>query len=274
MHEINQQHYDQITNPWQFILGDNFHWGYFSTQGESLEEATNNLIDEMSGLGTIDAATSVLDIGCGIGTPARYLHRKYGCQVKGLSNSAAGVKKANAISEEEGLQAKVSFVKKDALSNGFPDGSFDVAWLMEMSHLIEDKQALIQECYRSLKKGGTCLLCDLTLIKPLTAKEIFTMSQELRLLENSFGKASLITLDQYQELFLKAGFAEVQLVDISQEVIPTLEAWRQNLVENKPKILESFSAGDFDNFVKSCDILEDLYQGSRWGYGIVVAKKN
>lgn len=273
MHEKNAEHYNQITTPWQFILGDNFHWGYFTEENQTLEKATDNLIDKTASYGNLNAETLLLDIGCGIGTPARYLHSKFGCKVNGLSNSSNGVKEANDRSKKAGVQEKVSFFVRDALDNGFETGKFDVAWLMEMSHLIEDKQALVNETYRSIKKGGTTLLCDLTLINPLSAKEIFKMADDLRLLERSFGKASLYTLAQYEELFKKAGYKDVKTVDVSREVIPTLEAWRQNLRDNEGRIRETFSDKEYDGFLQSCHILEKLYVNSRWGYGVVVGKK-
>ena len=44
---MNQRHYDYIADAWQYLLGDNFHWGYFDPPSQTLESATEALIDQM-----------------------------------------------------------------------------------------------------------------------------------------------------------------------------------------------------------------------------------
>jgi 27-O-demethylrifamycin SV methyltransferase len=273
MHEANANHYNNITNPWQFILGDNFHWGLFNNENESLEYATDNLIDEMASYASFNQSTKLLDIGCGIGTPSIYLHKKFGCKISGLSNSEEGVNKANKRVQDLNLGSKVSFYIRDALDNKFSDDSFDICWLMEMSHLIDDKKSLINETYRSLRTGGKTLLCDLITINELESSEIYAMKDDLRLLERSFGHASLRTLEFYSDLFTEAGYVDVKTIDISKNVIPTLSYWKENLRNNENLIRESFSNLEYDEFLKSCDILENLYTNNRWGYGIIIGSK-
>jgi cyclopropane fatty-acyl-phospholipid synthase-like methyltransferase len=64
-------HYDRITSAWRYLLGEDFHFGYFRAQDESLEAATDNLTSLMAESGSIGPDMSVLDVGCGIGNPPR-----------------------------------------------------------------------------------------------------------------------------------------------------------------------------------------------------------
>lgn len=50
-----------------------------------------------------------MDIGCGIGGSSRYLARKYGCSVKGITLSPKQAQRAGEISAKAGLADKVSF---------------------------------------------------------------------------------------------------------------------------------------------------------------------
>jgi len=269
----NSQHYDYITTPWEFLLGKNFHWGYFRSENDSLEKATDLLIDKMFEKVTIDSSKKLLDVGCGIGNPAAYLHRKFGCTVDGISNSTNGVNTANEMAKSENISQKVKFHLRDATDNQFPDNSFDVVWIMEMSHLIDDKQKLIDEAFRVLKPGGEMVLCDLTFNKYPSAKEIFSWQDSLKILEKVFGKARLDTLDYYEKLLKTSGFSKIEKEDVSKNVIPTIKYWNENLAKNRTEIDKSFVEEDVFNFAHSCEFLDKVYNSGVWGYGIISGKK-
>ena len=77
-------HYDKINRAWKHIFGDDFHYGYFRSKDESLEIATENLSALMAEKGEIGRDMSVLDVGCGIGSPACLLAARFGCRVTGI----------------------------------------------------------------------------------------------------------------------------------------------------------------------------------------------
>lgn len=49
----------------------------------------------------------VLDVGCGLGGSSRYLSRKYGAHVEGITISEWQVERATALTAAEGLSDKV-----------------------------------------------------------------------------------------------------------------------------------------------------------------------
>ncbi|MBI5542145.1 MAG: class I SAM-dependent methyltransferase [Bacteroidia bacterium] len=269
----NSQHYDYITTPWEFLLGKNFHWGYFRPETDTLEKATDLLIDKMYEKINLDGTKKLLDVGCGIGNPAAYLHKKFNCTVDGISNSKNGISAANKMAQSENISQKVKFHFRDAIDNQFSENSFDVVWIMEMSHLIDDKQKLINEAFRVLKPGGQMVLCDLTFNKYPTAKEIFEWQNSLKILEKVFGKARLDTLEFYEELLKTSGFNKIEKEDISKNVIPTIRYWKENLEKNGAEVNKSFVKEDIFNFSHSCDFLEKVYYSGVWGYGIISGKK-
>jgi len=271
--ETNERFYDYIADAWQYLLGQNFHWGYFGTDGESLDSATDNLIDMLVDRFDFSETTRVLDVGCGIGGPARYLANRHKFQLTGFSTSQEGIERARQATEEAGFSDRLSFEVRDALDNKFPSESFDSVMLLEMSHLIRDKPKLLFESTRTLKVGGVVSLCDLTLRRRLSAKEIVAYHPEIQILERCFGKARLETLDYYQGVFKNCGLEEIQQTDISEEVIPTIGHWRDNAQENRKTLLQHVQDKDVDDFIRSCDILEKLYRNGAWGYGLISGKK-
>ena len=263
----NRTHYDTVTDAWTYILGDNLHYGYFEPPELDLKSATDKLIDRLSSMSTIDANTSILDVGCGVGNPAFYLHRRFGCTVTGISTSPRGVEIARKRSEQNRVAESVQFRVADALDNGLPDNTFDIAWVMESSHLMRDKQRLFAECFRVLKKDGCLVLCDLILIEELGIAEIFKYREQLAVLERSFGKAKMETLGFYERELSEQGFKDVEVVDISAKVTRTLTEWKENTVSNKNEILRFLDQEAIDDFLRSCDILSDFFESRVLGYG-------
>ncbi|HMO15179.1 MAG TPA: methyltransferase domain-containing protein [Pirellulaceae bacterium] len=271
--EKNSQHYDGVVDSWQVIMGNSFHWGYFSHPETSLDEATDALIDLLASLVDWSPNTRVLDIGCGIGEPATYLHKKFGCHVVGISNSPNGINRAKERTHEAGLNGYLEFHVRDALANDFPDDTFDVAWLMEMSHLIQDKLGLINEAIRSVKPGGQIALCDLMFNRRPQPREVFSRLEDHKLLKRVFGEAQIEPLKTYEDLFNKVGLRDVRSLNISAEVRPTLRYWKENAASLMASSVDEGCRNSAQEFMRSCDVLEDMYASGIWGYGCIAARK-
>ena len=55
----------------------------------------------------------VLDVGCGVGGPAREIVKFTGCHVTGLNNNDYQIDRATKYAEKEGLSHLLKFVKGD-----------------------------------------------------------------------------------------------------------------------------------------------------------------
>jgi sterol 24-C-methyltransferase len=55
----------------------------------------------------------VLDVGCGVGGPAREIVKFAGVNVVGLNNNDYQIERATAYAEKEGLSDKLKFTKGD-----------------------------------------------------------------------------------------------------------------------------------------------------------------
>ena len=84
---------------------------------------------ELAGAAGLKAADKVLDLGCGIGGPARYLATMFGCSVTGVDLSPSFVEAAEYLTARCGLADRVAFKVGDALHLPFDDGAFDAVFL-------------------------------------------------------------------------------------------------------------------------------------------------
>jgi SAM-dependent methyltransferase len=102
----------------------------------------------------------VLDIGCGIGGPSRYLATTFGCRVAGLDLTPAFCRVATMLAQRTGLADKVEYREGDALAMPFADHSFDVIWSQNVAMNIVDRDRLYAEIHRVLVPGGRYAFSD------------------------------------------------------------------------------------------------------------------
>lgn len=108
----------------------------------------------------ITEGTEVLDIGSGIGGPARLFAHHFGARVVGVDVTPEFVRTSTSLTERTGLTESVAFVEASGLSLPFADDEFDVATLIHVGMNIPDKPALFTEVSRVLKPGGTFAVFD------------------------------------------------------------------------------------------------------------------
>src|SRR5215469_3459934 len=76
---------------------------------------------ELARLADIAAGMRVLDVGSGIGGPARFLAATYGCHVTGVDLSESFVEAARYLTERSGQSDRVLFKAASALGLPFDD---------------------------------------------------------------------------------------------------------------------------------------------------------
>jgi MPBQ/MSBQ methyltransferase len=96
----------------------------------------------------------VLDLGSGLGGPARTLATEFGCRVTGLDLTAEFVRAAEMLTGRVGLADQITFQQGNALELPFAAASFDVVWQEQFAMHIEDKERLYREVHRVLRPGG------------------------------------------------------------------------------------------------------------------------
>jgi SAM-dependent methyltransferase len=116
---------------------------------------------ELAGAARIESCSRVLDLGCGIGGPARYLAANFGCKLDGVDLSPGFIDAAIYLTARCGLSDRVTFRVGDALHLPFEGAAFDTVFLQHVVMNIEDRSALYAEVRRVLTQGGRFATYDL-----------------------------------------------------------------------------------------------------------------
>lgn len=127
----------------------------FHVRGPAATEELIALLDPAPG-------AHVLDIGAGLGGPARRLARARGVRVTGIDLSADYVAAGSALNRRVGLDDRVRLVTQDATDlTRFDEASFDAAWTIHAAMNIADKTALYRGIARVLRPGARFVIYDI-----------------------------------------------------------------------------------------------------------------
>lgn len=102
----------------------------------------------------------VIDLGCGIGGPARAIAHHFGCKVTGVDLTEEFCAVARTLTERTGLQDRVEIYHGSVLDLPFEDGTFDVVWMQHVALNIPDKAGLYREAGRVLRPKGKAALYE------------------------------------------------------------------------------------------------------------------
>jgi SAM-dependent methyltransferase len=100
----------------------------------------------------------VLDVGGGLGGPARTLAAEFGCEVTVVDLTESYVEAARTLTARLGLQDRVRHDVGDALALPYETAAFDVVWTQNSGMNIADKERLYRGFRRVLRPGGLLAL--------------------------------------------------------------------------------------------------------------------
>ncbi|MDX2203537.1 MAG: class I SAM-dependent methyltransferase [Hyphomicrobiaceae bacterium] len=148
----------------------------------------------------------ILDVGSGMGGPARAFAVGAGVHVTGIDLTPEFVDVAQTLSERTGLADRTAFRQGSALDLPIPDAAFDGAYMIHVGMNIDDKEGLFRQVRRVLRPGATFAVYDIMRFAPDALTFPLPWSSEP---ETSF----VVEPERYRAALAAAGFAITAEVD-------------------------------------------------------------
>ena len=215
----------------------------------------------------IDAAHTILDLGCGTGVAGRAVARRKGFagRVTGIDLSAGLVQVAQGLSASEGISEQLEFMVGDTKRLNIPDEAFDAVVVHTLVSHVDDPLLVVKEAARVVRRGGTVGIFDgdyasLTFDHPNPVKgkfydealisAIVTSPRVMRQMPRLLTGAGLELVASFQHVLAEIGRADFWL--------SALESFRK-LVPKAGAMSEDEVAGWIDG------LLEDSRNGVFFG---------
>jgi sarcosine/dimethylglycine N-methyltransferase len=174
---------------------------------------------ELARLAGLEPGMHVLDVGSGVGGPARTLAAEFGVRVTGLDLTEQFCRAAEILTARVGLADRVAFRHGDALAMPFESGRFDVVWSQNTIMNIADKARLFTQIHRVLRPGGVFAL-EAVMAGPAGEAHLPTFWA------SAAGMNFLAPPAEARALLADAGFREVLWEDVTAAVLERARARR------------------------------------------------
>jgi MPBQ/MSBQ methyltransferase len=174
--------------------------------------------EELARLVGLHAGESVLDVGGGLGGPARTLALQFGCHVTVLDLTEEFCRVGALLTAHTGLSEQVAFRHGNALDMPFPDASFDVVWTQHSSMNIAEKERLYAEIHRALRPGGRLAFHEIMAgpVQPIHFPVPWANDPSISFLESP---------EAVRALLRQTGFRELAWVDATAPALEWFRAW-------------------------------------------------
>jgi SAM-dependent methyltransferase len=185
--------------------------------------ATLELIEALG----LNADSHVLDLGSGLGGPARTLAELTGCSVTGVDLTPEFCEVATTLSQWTGLADRTRFQVGDATATGLRDAAADAALTVHVAMNISDKHALYAEAFRVLRPGGRFVVYDVLQGEGGDVQYPVPWA-------NDSSTSFLATPQEMRELLTAAGFEILLEVDSSDQSLVWFQEMRARIQRDGP----------------------------------------
>lgn len=249
-----KSNYAKMVNAYYNLATDFYEWGW----GQSFHFANQTYTESFQTsivrhehylalrLG-LQKGWKVLDVGCGVGGPARNIAHFAKCHVTGLNNNQYQVDRATSLTTRQGLRDLAKFVKGDFMQQPFEDNTFDAVYQIEATAHAPDKVGCYREILRVLKPGQLFAGYEWC----LTDKYDPTDPEHRKIkkgIEEGDGLPDIATCDQVVEALKEAGFEIVEAFDAAHLYRPSYDyPWYYYLTPgyNRPSRFQFTPLGKF-----------------------------
>jgi cyclopropane fatty-acyl-phospholipid synthase-like methyltransferase len=257
----------------------NMHFGYWRWPQNPF--ALEAMLEEMSHqvfrrLAPADG-DRLLDLGCGVGAPARALIASHAVAVTAVTRVPWQIGMARNLGAGAAPRGTVEWVLADYTATGLASAAYHGAFSIEAScHAAGvDKESFVRECARLLTPDARLVVADGFMRRSAGMPKAY--ASLLRFMTRSWAVECFADLDAFTACLERHGFAVESMENLCWRIAPS--------VLHVPRVTLKFLAGELLvrrarlsrarwNHVLACVISPAIGLGRRWfGYYLITARK-
>ena len=183
---------------------------------------------ELAQKADLNEIMKVLDIGCGIGGPARTLASEFGCHVIGLELCEEYCHASEIINGKVGLNNKIEIRQGNALNMPFNSAEFDIVFMLHVLMNIENKDRVLSQINHVLRPKGRLALNTICAgsISPIHFPVIWANNPDINF---------LLTASELRKLISNSGFKELSWKDETERILEGIERTRSKPRTKNPQ---------------------------------------
>ncbi|KAL5480775.1 ERG6 [Sanghuangporus weigelae] len=153
--DVVNGYYDGATDLYEYAWSQSFHFSRFY-KGEAFSASLARHEHYLSAQMGLKPGMRVLDVGCGVGGPAREIARFSDVNIVGINNNEFQVHRARKYTARAGLSGQMTFETGDfmKLVEQFGENSFDAVYAIEATVHAPSWEGVYDQIRRVLKPGG------------------------------------------------------------------------------------------------------------------------
>ncbi|GKT40562.1 sterol 24-C-methyltransferase erg-4 [Colletotrichum spaethianum] len=219
----DNRYYNLATDFYEYGFGQSFHFCR-AAAGESFRQGIARHEHYLAHVIDIKKDMKVLDVGCGVGGPAREIAKFTGAYVTGLNINEYQVERATRYAIKEKMDKQVQFVQADFMNTPFEDNTFDAVYAIEATVHAPSLEAVYSEIFRVLKPGGVFGVYEWVMTENYDDANL--RQRKIRIdIEQGDGIANMVKVTEALRAFRAAGFDVLQHEDMAERPDPSPWYW-------------------------------------------------
>ena len=247
--------------------GEHIHVGIYKHSKESIRDASPRIVHLMASKLKLNSDTKLLDLGSGYGGAARYLTKKYGCQVTCLNLSETQNERNESLNKKNRLDHLITVMEGNFEDIPFSDNSFDVVWSQDAIVHSGNREQVLSEVDRVLMETGDFIFTDLMQTYDCPKSVLKPVLERIHL-------DSLGSFGFYVEQARKLDVKEIRVQDLSEHLTTHYQRVMEETIDRYDEMVETCGKEYIDKMIQGLKHWVEAGENEYLSWGIIHMDKS